>query len=99
MSAILRLHDVRAGYGRAAVLNGISLSMGEGETVALLGPNGSGKSTLAKTIMNLTTLYEGRIEWNGRDVSQVPTWGRVRLGLGGSLDLPFVIRHLYFVID
>lgn len=94
MSAMLSVRDMRAGYGRSAVLNGVSLSVDHGETVALLGPNGSGKSTLAKTIMNLTTLYEGRTEWNGRDISQIPTWQRVRLGLGYVPQVDNVFRTL-----
>ncbi len=93
MSAVLVLHDVCAGYGRSRVLNGVSLSVGQ-ETVALLGPNGSGKSTVAKTIMSLTTLYEGRIEWNGRDISRTATWRRVRLGLGYVPQVENVFRTL-----
>jgi ABC-type branched-subunit amino acid transport system ATPase component len=82
MSEGIVLEDVRAGYGSTEVLRGISLCVGQNETVALLGPNGCGKSTVAKTIMNLTTLYSGRIRWDGRDISGVPTYKRAGEGLG-----------------
>lgn len=72
---------LEAGYGRVEVLRGISLSIREDETVALLGPNGSGKSTLAKTIMNLTTVHAGRIYWDGREITGMPTWRIANAGM------------------
>lgn len=78
----LEVEEVRAGYGSVQVLNGVSMRVGAEETVALLGPNGSGKSTLAKTIMNLTTLYQGRVLWEGRDIGSTPTWRRAVDGIG-----------------
>jgi len=93
MSAVLVLDNVSAGYGRSIVLNGVSLSVGQ-ETVALLGPNGSGKSTIAKTIMSLTTLYGGRIEFNGLDISRMATWRRVRMGLGYVPQVENIFRTL-----
>mgnify|MGYP006165396827 CR=1 FL=1 len=47
MADLLRVENLRAGYGEAVVLNGISFSLGEGETLALLGRNGTGKTTLS----------------------------------------------------
>jgi ABC-type branched-subunit amino acid transport system ATPase component len=93
MSAVLALDNVSAGYGRSIVLNGVSLSVGQ-ETVVLLGPNGSGKSTIAKTIMSLTSLYGGRIELNGLDISRVATWRRVRMGLGYVPQVENIFRTL-----
>jgi branched-chain amino acid transport system ATP-binding protein len=57
----LRIEALRAGYGAVQVLEGISLGVNDGETVALLGTNGNGKSTLMKCIMGIVPLSAGRI--------------------------------------
>ena len=94
MSGVLALRDIEAGYGKSAVLNGVSLDVADGELVAVLGPNGSGKSTVAKTVMGMTTLYSGSIEWDGRDIRSAPTWRRARLGLGYVPQVENVLRGL-----
>lgn len=67
------LRNVDAGYGAVRVLHGVSMEIGEGETVALLGTNGNGKSTLIKCIMGLVRPDRGEIffESNGRRVDLV----------------------------
>ena len=80
--SLLNLEDVRAGYGDAVVLDGISLMISPGESLAVLGRNGVGKSTLVLTIMNLTHLFSGRILFNGRDVTRMSAHLRARLGFG-----------------
>jgi branched-chain amino acid transport system ATP-binding protein len=50
MAELLKLENLSAGYGEAVVLNDISFSLGEGETLALLGRNGTGKTTLMDTL-------------------------------------------------
>ncbi len=62
MAASLKVESVGAGYGAALVLDGASITVGDGETVALLGANGNGKSTLIKCIMGLVRPRAGRIE-------------------------------------
>jgi branched-chain amino acid transport system ATP-binding protein len=57
----LLIENVRAGYGAVQVLEGISMNVGDAETVALLGTNGNGKSTLIKCVMGLVTPTAGRI--------------------------------------
>jgi branched-chain amino acid transport system ATP-binding protein len=61
MSASIRVENICAGYGAVKVLDGISLEVNDGETVALLGTNGNGKSTLMKCIMGMVTPGVGRI--------------------------------------
>ncbi len=61
MANSLRVEALRAGYGAVQVLEGISLGVDDGETVALLGTNGNGKSTLMKCIMGIVPLSAGRI--------------------------------------
>ena len=61
MANSLLIENVRAGYGAVQVLEGISMNVGDAETVALLGTNGNGKSTLIKCVMGLVTPTAGRI--------------------------------------
>src|SRR5438105_2617514 len=79
---MLALSDVRAGYGDAVVLDGISLEAPENGSLAILGRNGVGKSTLLLTIMGYTRLHKGAIAWQGRDISHLPAHQRARLGIG-----------------
>ena len=60
---MLRVSDVRAGYGRTVILQDISLHVGRGEIVTLIGSNGAGKSTLLRTISGLVKPSAGRIEF------------------------------------
>jgi branched-chain amino acid transport system ATP-binding protein len=82
MAELLRLEKVVAGYGDSVVLEDVSLSLEEGDSLALLGRNGTGKSTLLCTLMGLTRLHRGTITWRGRDLAAVPTFRRARAGLG-----------------
>ena len=79
---ILALEDVRAGYGESVILENISLTLNEGDSLALLGRNGVGKSTLLLTLMGLTHMHGGAVKWRGRDVTRVPTYQRAHAGMG-----------------
>jgi len=79
---MLELRDVRAGYGEAIVLDGISLTVGDGGSLAVLGRNGVGKSTLLMTIMGYTRLQRGTISLQGADISRLPPHQRARRGIG-----------------
>jgi len=63
---MLQLRNMSAGYGKAAVLDRIDLSIGKGEVVAVLGPNGAGKSTLIKAIMGLVPPSSGWVKIFGK---------------------------------
>ena len=78
----LVLDGVRAGYGDTIVLEGVSLGLKPGATLAVLGRNGVGKTTLLATIMGLTTLRAGSIRLDGAEISSLPAYRRVRLGIG-----------------
>ncbi|MDU0349499.1 metal ABC transporter ATP-binding protein [Actinomyces sp. MRS3W] len=71
--------DVSVVLGTSLILSGIDLTVGEGESVALLGANGSGKSTLVKTILGLHPVSSGTVRLFGRDVADRRTvpWDRV----------------------
>jgi branched-chain amino acid transport system ATP-binding protein len=79
---MLALHDVRAGYGDAVVLDGISFELPKDGSLAVLGRNGVGKSTLLLTLMGYTRQHRGSVTWEGRDISRVPPHRRARLGIG-----------------
>jgi branched-chain amino acid transport system ATP-binding protein len=79
---LLELRDVRAGYGDSVVLDGVSLSIADDGSLAVLGRNGVGKSTLMLTILGFTRLHRGQIRWKGEDISRLPPHRRVQLGIG-----------------
>ncbi len=78
----LVLEGVSAGYGETVVLEGISLTLPPGRTLAVLGRNGVGKTTLLATVMGHTRLRGGRIRFAGREISALPPYRRARLGIG-----------------
>ena len=80
--ALLEFRDVRAGYGDAVVLDGVSLSLPANGSLALLGRNGVGKTTLLLTAMGFVRLMRGSIFLNGKDISKLAPHKRARLGLG-----------------
>src|SRR5712692_8281363 len=81
--SVLRVADLRAGYGSTPVLVGVNLEVGGGEVVAVLGRNGMGKTTLLRTLMGLLPARSGSIRWkDGQEISNLPTHLRARLGLG-----------------
>lgn len=70
---MLKIANLTAGYGKLQILHNINMDVPRGQFVGIIGPNGSGKSTLIKTIFGLTTMIEGSILFDERDISQVPT--------------------------
>jgi branched-chain amino acid transport system ATP-binding protein len=82
MSDCLNLRDVSAGYGETVVLEGISLDVADGGTLAVLGRNGVGKTTLLATMVGHTTLHAGRIEFRVQSIERLRPFQRARLGIG-----------------
>lgn len=78
---ILRVTDLKAGYQRRQVLYDVSLTVADGEIVALLGHNGAGKSTLLKTIIGFIPLFGGRIWFSGKDRTAESYTAKVRAGM------------------
>ena len=77
---MLKLDNLRAGYGRAEVLHGISLSAARGSVVTVIGPNGAGKSTLLNALMGVLPA-QGSIEYRGRDLAHDTLEARVGQGI------------------
>ena len=79
---MLAVTDLAAAYGRIPILNGISFAVAEREFVGILGHNGMGKTTLLKTLIGAVRATGGQVQFEGRDVTDVPAYRRARLGIG-----------------
>ncbi|WP_309681664.1 ABC transporter ATP-binding protein [Polaromonas sp.] len=82
MTELLRLEKVWAGYGEAVVLEDISFTLNEGDSLSLLGRNGMGKTTLLSTLMGAASYRSGVMRFAGQDLASVPAHARAHLGLG-----------------
>jgi branched-chain amino acid transport system ATP-binding protein len=79
---LIAVANVRAGYGSAVVLDGVSFALPEHGSLAVLGRNGVGKSTLVLTIMGYTQIARGRIAWRGDDITRRAPHLRALAGIG-----------------
>ena len=79
---LLAIEGLRAGYGQAVVLPNMSLSLPEGQVLALLGRNGTGKTTLINSIVGVTRRFSGRIALAGADITGLRPDQRARNGIG-----------------
>jgi branched-chain amino acid transport system ATP-binding protein len=81
---ILELEDVHTYYGSIHAIKGVSLDVYDGEVVTLIGANGAGKSTTLRSINGLNHPREGRIRFQGRDITQEPPHNVVKMGISQS---------------
>ena len=79
---MLQLDSIHTYYGHSHVLHGVSLRVEEGSVVALLGRNGMGKTTTIHSIMGITPPSQGRIVFNGKDLTSLAPYQIPRTGLG-----------------
>ncbi len=84
MTAMLSLEGVSTFYGAIQALRGVDLDVQQGEIVTLIGANGAGKSTLMMTICGNPRAREGRITYDGRDITATPTHEIMHMGLAQS---------------
>jgi branched-chain amino acid transport system ATP-binding protein len=78
----LEVRGLNAAYGRAHILYDVALEVRAGEAVALVGRNGAGKSTTLRTILGLVANCDGEVVFDGASIARLPTYQRVRCGLG-----------------
>jgi len=78
---ILKVENIKVRYSGLPVLQGISIEVGEGETVSVVGANGAGKSTLLRAIMGAQRVFEGRVLFRGREIQKLHTEEIVRMGI------------------
>ena len=77
---LLRIQNLRAGYGKAEVLHGIDIHADKGSVITVIGPNGAGKSTLLNTLMGILPGH-GDIEFDGQSIAALSLEERVMLGI------------------
>jgi branched-chain amino acid transport system ATP-binding protein len=82
MPELLAIEQLSAGYGEAVVLSDVSLSLHEGQALALLGRNGMGKTTLINTIVGVTRYFGGTIALDGVDLTRLRPDRRAHIGIG-----------------
>ena len=78
---LLSVTDLHVFYGRIEAIKGITFHVDEGEIVTLIGANGAGKTTTLKTVSGVRPVAEGRIMFDGEDITNVPAHRRVEMGL------------------
>jgi len=69
---LLSIHDLEVSYGAVQVLFGVNLEVHAGEIVCIIGPNGAGKSTVIKAVIGLVEVQRGSVEFDGRDITNLP---------------------------
>jgi len=78
----LEVENINTYYGLSHILFDVSLQVDRGEVVVLLGRNGAGKTTTMRSIMGLTAPKQGKVKFNGQEISGLPPYKVARLGLG-----------------
>jgi branched-chain amino acid transport system ATP-binding protein len=94
MAELLRVESLSAGYGEARVIQGLSFTLEDGRSLALLGRNGVGKTTLIDTLIGVTTRFGGRILLMGEDIGSLRSHARARRGVGWTPQERNVFRSL-----
>jgi len=80
--SLLAVDDIHTYYGEAHILQGVSLTVGEGEVVTMIGRNGAGKTTTLLSIMGIARARRGAVRLGGADITQLVTHEIVRRGIG-----------------
>jgi branched-chain amino acid transport system ATP-binding protein len=91
IAALLKLEHLRKSFGALAVTDDVSLDIKSNELHAIIGPNGAGKTTLIHQISGLATPDSGHIIFNDQDVTNLPMYERVRLGLVRSFQITSIL--------
>jgi branched-chain amino acid transport system ATP-binding protein len=81
---MLQVAGIRSFYGHIEALRGVDVTINTGEIVTLIGANGAGKSTLLMSICGAPRIREGAITFSGRDISRLPTYEIMQLGIAQS---------------
>jgi branched-chain amino acid transport system ATP-binding protein len=93
-AALLEVNGVVKRFGGFTALNRVTLAVSPGERFGLIGPNGSGKTTLINCVSGALHADEGRIVFDGRDITRLPAHRRTRLGIARSFQIPKPFRSM-----
>jgi branched-chain amino acid transport system ATP-binding protein len=91
---ILEVASLSKRFGGFVALDAVDLHVGAGERVGLIGPNGSGKTTMINCISGALPCSGGRVVFQGRDITRLPAYRRVRLGITRSFQIPRPFRSM-----
>ena len=94
MSILLKTSGLKKAFGAVQIAENISFDIPEGEVVGIIGPNGAGKTTLFGLLAGTVPLDGGRISFGGRDVTDLPTHDRARLGIARTYQIPRPFSHM-----
>ncbi|MBW2332473.1 MAG: ABC transporter ATP-binding protein [Deltaproteobacteria bacterium] len=86
--ALLRLENVTKRFGGLVAVDKVNLEIQPGELIGIVGPNGSGKTTLFNVISGVYPPEEGKVTFDGKDITQFPPYKRAPLGLGRTFQIP-----------
>lgn len=91
---LLQTFDLVKRYSGRAVVNEISVTIAQRSIVGLLGRNGAGKTTTFRMIMGMITPDEGKVFFEGRDITKMPMYKRARFGIGYLSQEPSIFQRL-----
>jgi branched-chain amino acid transport system ATP-binding protein len=91
VTPILSTTGLKRHFGGLKAVDGIDFTLNAGEIRAIIGPNGAGKTTFVSLLSGRTAVTEGRISFQGQDITAVPAFKRVRLGIAYT----FQITNIY----
>ena len=91
---ILEVENLSKRFGGFVALDAVSLHLGQGERLGLIGPNGSGKTTMINCISGALKSDGGAVIFKGQDITRLPAYRRVRLGLTRSFQIPRPFRSM-----
>jgi ABC-type uncharacterized transport system ATPase subunit len=97
MSPLLEIRDVTKTFGGVRALTGVNLAIASGELLCLIGPNGCGKTTLFNTITGAFMPTSGRVLWNGKEITGLPSHRIARLGIARKFQVPGIYPSLSVV--
>ncbi|MGH6989505.1 MAG: ABC transporter ATP-binding protein [Stellaceae bacterium] len=91
---MLELASLSRAFGGLSVIDRVDFRVDAGEIVGILGPNGAGKTTLFNVIAGVLPPSQGRILFEGRDITAMKSWDRCRLGIGRTYQIPKPFAHM-----
>ena len=88
MNKLLEVRQVTKRFGGLLAVDGLTMHVNEGESLGLIGPNGAGKTTIFNLIMNELHQTSGEIYFDGKEISKLPTYKRVNMGVARTYQVP-----------